>query len=277
MRYARIMPIAKAGRFELHYRDSGGSGPPLVFLHGFPLSGSMWAPQIEGLGSRWRVLAPDLPGFGGSPLPGEPSAWRMDDYAEAVRAFLSHLGLERAVVVGLSMGGYVAFSLLRQAPSTVSALVLVDTRAEADSEEARRGREAQQEEVRASGTDALARRLVERILAPSRLEDEEMVEEVLSLMKQPAEGYLAALEAMKRRPDSTPDLGRIQVPTLVVVGEEDVLTPPPLARAMAEAIPGARLAVLPGAGHLANLEDVGAFHDALTPFLEELGAPPGFR
>lgn len=263
------MPSERIGGRELHYEDSGGDGIPLVLLHGFPLRGALWDPQVEALGGRFRIIVPDLPGFGRSEGPEEPERWRVGAYAEVVVELLDRLEIEEAVVGGLSMGGYVAFSLLRRYPTRVLGLVLADTQPGADSIEARRTREAQQEQVRAEGIAALRETLYQRLLAPKNLGDPMLREKVLGLMEHPPAAYLAALEAMKHRPDSTPELSRIQAPTLIVVGEDDVITPPAIAKAMERSIPGARLVVLEGAGHLSNLEEPAAFNEALATFLGE--------
>jgi len=264
------MPVARVGGRELRYEDTGGEGPPLLLLHGFPLRASLWAPQIEALGDRYRIVAPDLPGFGGSQPPEDPDNWRMGEYAAVAAGLLDHLGIEEAVVGGISMGGYIAFSMMRRHRERIRALVLVDTAPGADSQETREIRERQQQEVRETGSRPLAEKLVVRLLAPKNLADPALRAAVLALMDHPAEAYVSALEAMKRRRDSTPDLSRIDVPTLIVVGEEDVITPPSVAAAMERAIPGARRVVLPGVGHLTNFEAPLAFNEALASFMDGL-------
>ncbi|HWV39744.1 MAG TPA: alpha/beta fold hydrolase [Vulgatibacter sp.] len=264
------MPEIRVEGRRLRYEDTGGEGPAVLLLHGFPLSSAMWEPQLEALGDRFRLIAPDQPGFGGSNSPADPEAWRIGDYGDTACALLDALGIDRAVVVGHSMGGYVAFSMLRRHADRIRALVLLDTRPGADSRETFAAREEQQEEVRTQGIAALKPRLLQKLLAPKTLGDTALERSVLSLMDHPVAGYVAALEAMKRRPDSTPELSHIRVPTLVVVGAEDVLTPPSVARAMQAAIPGALLAEVPGAGHLANLEEPGGFNEALASFLAAL-------
>ncbi len=261
------MPVAVIEGRELYYEDSGGDGRAVLLLHGFPLESAMWAPQIEALGGEYRIIAPDLPGFGRSAPPQDPMTWRLSGYADAAKGLLDRLGIERVVLGGFSMGGYAAFSFLRRHPGVAEALVLVDTRSGADSLEAKEARTTQQEEVQATGIEALAERLLAGLLAPKNLGDPLLCRRVRALMEQPASGYVAALEAMKRRHDVTPELGRIELPTLVVVGAEDQLTPPPVVRAMAEAIPGARLVEIPGAGHLSNFEEPAAFNEALASFL----------
>jgi len=241
---------------------------PVVFLHAFPLNGSMWARQVEALASR-RVLAPHFPGFGGRPH-GEAS---LDAFARAALADMDAAGIGTAVVVGLSMGGYTAFRLHALAPDRVAALVLADTRAGADDEAGRAKRTDQAARVRREGTGWLADTLLPGLLGETtRRERPDVVERVLALIAQAdAEGVARAQEAMRGRPDSTPDLARVRVPVLALVGEEDTLTPPPGVRKIAEAVPDGRLTVLPGAGHLANLEAPEAFNAALAEFVSAVG------
>jgi 3-oxoadipate enol-lactonase len=174
------------------------------------------------------------------------------------------------------MGGYVALALARLHPELVRALVLADTKASADSPEQRQAREAQQERVRREGVAGLRAELATKLVAPVRLGDQAFMGRLSSMMRASPAGFVAALEAMKKRPDSTPLLGTLRVPALVVVGEEDGITPPAVASDMAKAIPEARLQVLQGAGHLANLERSGSFNEALASFLDEVYAHGGF-
>lgn len=237
---------------------------PVVFLHAFPLNADMWARQIAALPGR-RTLAPHFPGFGGRDA-GEAD---LDAFARAVLADMDAAGVERAVLVGLSMGGYVAFRLHALAPERVAALVLADTRAGADDEAGRKRRADQAARARSEGIGWIPDAMVPALLGETtRRERPEVVQQVRGLVAQAnPEGVARALEAMSRRPDSTPSLGKIGVPTLVVVGEEDTLTPPGESRIIADGIPGARLLTLPGAGHLANLEAPAGFNQALLDFL----------
>jgi 3-oxoadipate enol-lactonase len=265
------MPVLALDDVEIHYEDTGGAGPPVLLVHAFPLSGAMWRPQIDAFGDRVRLVAPDLTGFGRSSAPGDSRAYSMDSYAGELEALLDHLGIARAVVVGLSMGGYIAFALLRRRRERVGALVLADTRAEADSPEGVRKRSDQQRRVRDGDVSGLADDLVRALLSERTLErSPAVVARARALMDGPAAGYVGALEALKRRPDSSAELAAIAVPTLVIVGEDDAVTPVDAARRLHEGIAGSRLAVLPGAGHLANLEAPEAFNHALEGFLEGL-------
>jgi 3-oxoadipate enol-lactonase len=253
---------------DLAYLDTGGDGIPLVLLHGWPLSSRMWEPQIEVFGEALRVVAPDLKGFGASDAPEDPKSYSMDGYADDVAALLDELGLQEVVLGGLSMGGYVCFAFLRRHEGRARALVLADTRATPDTTEGARVRSAQQDQIAQQGPAPLADSLIGTLLSEStRAQKPDVVGRVRKLMDQPAPGYIGGLEAMKTRPDSSPDLTRIAIPTLVVVGEEDLVTPPEMARSLHEHIGGSRLAVIPGAGHLSNLEAPQAFNGALAGFL----------
>ena len=253
---------------ELTY-DEAGSGTPLLLVHGWPLDHTMWAGQLGGLGAYARVIAPDLRGFGGST--GRPPH-TIDQYADDLAAFLDALGLARAAVCGLSMGGYVAFSLLRRHRDRVRALVLADTRATADTDEAREGRHRQIALIEQEGMTALADRQLEPMIGRTTLERQpELAESVRRLMAAvPAEGAIGALRAMADRPDSTPLLASIDVPTLVVGGEEDRITPPSVLREMADQIPRSRLEIVEGAGHVCPLERPAAFNRVVSEFVGTL-------
>jgi len=194
----------------------------------------------------------------------------MDSYAEDVIGLMNELGLDDAVVVGLSMGGYVAFALLRQERKRVRGLVLADTRAEADPPEGIAKRSGQQDQVEKDGTAGLLEALPNALLGETTREKKpEVVEHARNLMDNPPAGFIGALEAMKGRPDSTDDLPHVNVPTLVIVGKEDGVTPPDASRKMHEHIGGSELVVIPEAGHLSNLEAPEVFNGALRDFLTQ--------
>ena len=267
------MPKVTVEGTTINYVDvhHGADGLPLILLHAFPLHSGMWQPQIDALASRHRVIAPDLKGFGASDAPTDASAYSMAGYADEVAGLLAVLGLDRVVVVGLSMGGYVAFSLLDRHRPLVAALVLADTRAGQDSDQVLARRSEQQRQIREQGTMPVIDALLDTLLAePTREHRPGVVVEARRLMDNPPAGFVGALEAMKSRPDATSGLGSIDVPTLVLVGDHDQPSPPEEARAMHEQIPGSRFAVLPDAGHLSNLEAPDAFNHALVRFLDEL-------
>lgn len=256
----------------LHARDTG-SGRPVVLLHAFPLSSAMWLAQREQLGATCRVVTPDLRGFGGSPLGGdEPS---LDASADDVAALLDALGLDRVVLGGLSMGGYVVMSFLRRHAERVAAVVLADTKAGADSPEARANRERI---AAAMNADPDSTVVVDEVL-PTLLGETTTAERPLvtgrvkALVQAAPAGAVAwAQRAMAARPDSFDTLRALDVPTLVVVGAEDVLSPPDEARAMADAVTGAQLEILPRAGHLTAMECPEAFNASLEKFVAELPA-----
>ena len=285
----------------LHLRTAGprdaASRGPLLFIHGFPFDGSMWDRQLEGGGgpeagpgvpAGWWAVAPDLRGFGRSPLDGDAvptgrevaQSVALDDepvltmarHADDLAALLDAEGGAPAVVCGLSMGGYVALALLRRHPRLVRALVLTDTRAGADDDEGRENRRRTAATVRQHGARPLASAMLPSLLAESTVRDRpEIVERVRRMIEDTAPATLiGALAGMAVRPDATGEIPGIGVPTLVVVGEHDAITPPAVAREMAEAIPGARLVTIPGAGHLAPLEAPEAFNGALGEFLQGL-------
>jgi 3-oxoadipate enol-lactonase len=246
-----------------------GHGLPVVLLHAFPLNRMMWEPQIAALFGECRCVVPDLRGFGDSPKSGPYS---MDVMADDVIALLDALQIDRAVVGGLSMGGYVAFDLVRRYRQRVRALLLADTRAPADTAEARQKRDELIALARSGGAAAVAEKQITGLIGKSTREKQpELVDRVRGVMAgESVDGIVGALEAMKARPDSTPLLATIDVPTLVVVGDEDAITPPKEARAMHEQIRGSRLEIIPGAGHLSNIERPAAFNAALSDFVGSL-------
>jgi len=248
--------------------DDRGSGPALLFVHGYPLDGTLWRHQA-GAVAGWRTLIPDLRGLGRSDAP--DLGYSMATYADDLAGLLDAVGVDDVVLVGLSMGGYIAFEFLRRHRPRVRGLVLADTRAQADSAEGRKGRETAMADAREGGAPLIADQMLPRLLAPPA--PESMREAVRAMMAAaPVPGILGALAAMRDRPDSTGLLPSLAgLPTLIVVGEEDHLTPPKDAEAMAKAIPGARLALIPRAGHLSPLEQPEVFNRHLASFLGRLG------
>ncbi len=262
------MPFADVGGTRLHYIDVGAGDVPVVLLHAFPLQAEMWAPQVACLSARTRVIAPDLKGFGRSDAPDDRSAYTMDTYAAEVAGLLDQLGVEQIVLGGLSMGGYVAFAFLRRNAAMVAGLVLADTRAAADTPEVLKRRTSQQDTVSGQGADAVVDALVDGLLSErTKSNRPELVAQVRRLMANPDAGYIGGLEAMKGRTDATSELAGIAVPTLALVGEHDVPSPPDVVRGWQERIPDSRLAVLPGAGHLSNLEASDEFNAAVDDFV----------
>jgi 3-oxoadipate enol-lactonase len=265
------MPTTTVDGTTLGYTDGGGEGPAVLLVHAFPLHGGMWEPQMDALGGRTRMIAVDLKGFGSSDAPEDHAVYTMDSYADEVAGVLDHLGLQQVVFCGLSMGGYIGFSFLRRHRDRLAGFVLADTRAEADPPEGIEKRTNQQQQVRETGTSDLVEALSGALLSPKTLENKpDVVERAKKLMDNPAAGFIGALEAMKQRPDSTEDLAAIDVPTLVLVGENDAITPVDASRKIHEHVRGSRLVVIPEAGHLSNLESPDAFNGALGEFFMQL-------
>jgi pimeloyl-ACP methyl ester carboxylesterase len=257
-------------RVEAHGGATGD--PPLVLLHAFPLDASMWDGVLPGLRGLGQVLTVDLPGFGAAPVPvAEPS---LDAVADAVVAALDGLGHARATVAGCSMGGYVALGVARRHPGRVAGLGLVDTKAEADPDEARANRERIALAVLGeAGTRALLP-MLDTLLGPtSHAGRPDVVEAVGALVRGADPAAVAwAQRAMAARPDSTGALPGLTVPAAVVVGEEDGVTGPDQARAMAAALPDAVLTVVPGAGHLSPVERPDAVAATLAGLLVRVRA-----
>jgi pimeloyl-ACP methyl ester carboxylesterase len=258
---------------DLAYREAG-DGEPVVLLHAFPLSGEMWRPQLEGLSASMRVIAPDLAGFGGSTAPADPAAYSVEGWARDVAALLETLGIRRAIVGGLSMGGYVTMAFARLFPERLKAVILADTRAGADAPEVKEKRTAQMAMVAAGQSRELIDSLLPPLLAEATRKNRlDLVARVRSLMEAvPAAGLAGALRALRDRPDATEVLAGLKVPSLLLGGAEDALTPPESMRALQGTIPGAKLAVIPGAGHLANLEQPASFGREVAGFVAAVAA-----
>jgi 3-oxoadipate enol-lactonase len=251
---------------EIAY-ESAGAGPAVLLLHAFPLGLSMWDAQAEALAATHRAVRFDARGFGGSTAGDGPLT--MERIADDGAALLDHLGIERAVVAGCSMGGYAAFAFVRRHPQRLAGLVLQDTRAGADTAEAKASRAALAAKVLAEGASAAVEAFLPKLLGETtRRERPDVVAGVRErILATAPTGIASALHGLAARADSRDTLPTIAVPTLVLVGTEDALTPPSEAATMAAAIPRARLDVIPRAGHLANLENPAAFNAALLAYL----------
>ncbi|MDQ3946957.1 MAG: alpha/beta hydrolase, partial [Actinomycetota bacterium] len=269
------MPDLELEGRPMHYLDEGGGEPVICFVHGFPFASEMWRPQIDHLVARGRrCIAPDLFGFGRSDVPAEKDEYSIPGYADQVAGLLESLDAGPVVLAGLSMGGYIALDLIHRRPELVRALVLADTRAEADTDEARQRRADQQVFLAGGGErSSLAEGLLDALIGKHGPERERAIRLVRAFMlATPVEGWIGALEAMRIRADATPWLRDITVPTLVLVGADDNLTPVAAATDLAEGIPGAELVVLPDVGHVSNLEGPQEFTMALDRFLDRLRA-----
>lgn len=245
--------------------DDAGSGAPLVLLHAFPLDRTMWAPQLAGLAGAARVIAPDFPGFGAS----APGAFTIESAADLVAELLAALGVPRATVGGLSMGGYVALAFARKYPDKLSGLILADTRAGVDDSGAKAGRTKAIEQVSEKGSAALFDGMAPKVLSEAT---QATKPEVVARLKaiaasQPPASVVRALVALRDRPDANPGLAAVAVPTLVIVGEHDAVTPPLSSANLSAQIRGSKLVHIPGAGHLSNVENPDAFNAAVRAFL----------
>jgi len=251
---------------DVRFLDAG-AGWPVLLIHAFPVNADMWRPQLERVPEGWRYIAPDVRGFGPEAAPA--GSFTLDDVAADLAALLDHLKLDRAVIGGLSMGGYITMALLRRSPERFDGIILADTRAEADTPEGLAGRRQMIDLVRAKGAGAVADQMLPKLLSASAREHQpELVASVRRMIASTsAEALAAALEAMMGRPDSSADLSRVNCPALVLVGADDEVTPEASARAIEKRIERSRVVVLPAAGHLSNLESPDAFSRALSDFL----------
>jgi 3-oxoadipate enol-lactonase len=257
---------------SIHVERAGkeGGGAPVVLLHAFPLSHRMWDPQIAALSSRYQVIAYDHRGFGDSE-PGDGQT-TMETLVDDFFAVLDHLGLERVIACGLSMGGYALLRALERAPGRFRAVVLADTRSTADDDAGRLGRANTLRDVKSKGVPAFAEAFSAKLVGPTTLaEKPEVRARLAELMRANGQlGICGGVLALGFRTDTTAALKKLDIPALIVVGEEDALTPPVHSRQMNEAAPGSKLVVIPKVGHMSNLEDPDAFNRALLDFLAGL-------
>lgn len=263
------MPSASINGIDIAYTDEG-SGTPIVFIHGYPLNRGMWEAQVRGLSAGNRVITIDLRGHGESQAP----IWlaSVDIYAADVKGLLDHLNIDRAVITGFSMGGYVAFAFLRNYPERVRALVLADTRPQPDAPEGKAARFQSALTAQEKGPGAIAEAMIGRLVSQKTLDERQpLVAGIKAMMETTTvQGIAGDLMSMAERPDSVPMLASIAVPTLIVVGEADALTPVADSQLMASSIPGAKIEIIPGAGHLANMEEPEHFNRVVGDFVSSL-------
>lgn len=247
-----------------------GKGQPLVLIHGFPHDHTLWKPQLDGLSDAARVIAPDLRGFGSSG--NVPPTMTMDDHAADIKALLDRLGIERAVIGGLSMGGYVALAFAALFPNALRGLLLCNTRAVADAEQARKARYVTAGRALSEGLNGIADEMAPKMIAErSAQRYPELTGRIHAMIaRQSPQGTAASARGMALRPDRTPMLSYIQAPTLIITGSADTLIPPSDSEAMATRIPGSELVTIPDVGHLSNQEDSEAFNAAVRKFLARL-------
>jgi 3-oxoadipate enol-lactonase len=254
---------------KLAFREAGDArGPAVVLLHAFPMSSAMWEPQLGALKS-FRVLLPDFRGFGATSL---SAPWFVEHAVDDLFETMTAAGVEKAVLVGLSMGGYVALRAVEKKPARVKALVLCDTRAEADANENKIKRASAVDFVRSRGVGPFLDPFLSDALAPKTKAEKPKAVEFLKgvALKSSSDAVMAALAALASRGDMTAALPGIKVPTAVFVGSQDKVTPLPLAEAMRARIPGAELHLIPDAGHFSNAENPEAFNERLVSFLKRL-------
>lgn len=254
---------------NLHHVEAG-TGQPLVLIHGFPLDHTLWLPQLEGLADIARVIVPDLRGFGKSPGPDGPVT--MEHHARDVKDLLDHLGIERALIGGLSMGGYVALAFADLFPDMLEGLILCNTRSVADGDAAKRMREITALKALKGDLHEVISPMVGTLLSEkSQTKHPDLAQFVLDMMaRQSPEGVAASSRGMALRPDRTPLLGQIQVPALVITGSDDTLISPNESHDMASQLPDRELVVIPGVGHLSCQEDPQGFNTAVRKFLGRL-------
>jgi len=261
--------IAIDGR-NVHYREAGhDNAATLVLLHAFPLNGGMWSAQLRDLGSRWRVIAPDFRGFGESAKAGP---FTIEQLADDTHAFVTQLDLDKVVLAGISMGGYVAFAYARKYAATLGGLVLLDTKAEPDTPDGKANRDRTIAIANERGSKPIADAMLGKLLSPAAVESRpQLVKEVRQMMEStPADTIAHALAAMRDRPDQSRLLPTLKVPTLIVVGAHDEVTPPAAARKMHGQIPGSQLKEIPAAGHLTPMEQPAQVSGAISGFLGSL-------
>jgi pimeloyl-ACP methyl ester carboxylesterase len=251
--------------YEIH-----GKGEPLVLLHAFPLHKSMWQPQVEEFSKQFQIITPDFRGFGESPV--AVDSFTMDLLAADVYALLHHLSLSKVILGGLSMGGYVAFAFYRQHPEMVKALILADTRAEADTEEGKANRRNMAELALKQGAAVIAEQMTPKLLGKTTQEKHPelsvRMKQVISAASPKA--IANAQIGMAQRADSTALLKMITCPTLILVGDEDLLTPVTFSENLQRGISNSQLVIIQQAGHLPNLEQPGRFNKTVRDFLKKL-------
>jgi pimeloyl-ACP methyl ester carboxylesterase len=259
------MPEVNINGQNISYAERG-RGLPLVLVHGFPLDNRIWESQVANLSDIYRVIAPDLPGFGKSQ---PPRPFTMESLADTLHTFLTQIKALPCALAGLSMGGYMSFAYERKYPTTLKALILVDTKAEADTPDGKAGRNKMIETVRTSGSPAVAAAMMPKMLSPqSQQSRPQLVQQVKSIMEAcPPQTIEYALSAMRDRNDYRDCIPSIAVPTLIIVGDADAITPPAVAESMHQAIPHSKLVIIKGAGHLSTMEQPEQVNQALRQFL----------
>jgi pimeloyl-ACP methyl ester carboxylesterase len=261
------MPTRNINGAVIHYADKG-DGPALALVHGFPLDHTVWTDQIDALAGKYRVIAPDLRGFGAS---GNDRAFSILDLADDLHTLLQSLGALPCVLAGLSMGGYVSLAFCKKYPADLRGLVLIDTKADGDDAQARIKRDEMAEVARESGAEAVAEMMFPRMLAPAN-QSGAVAERLRRVMLNcPSATIAHACLAMRDRDDFVNDLPSIPVPVMLIYGEQDAITPPQKGRDIAARVSRSQLVVIPGAGHMTPIETPRAVSEALEGFMRGVG------
>lgn len=258
-----------ADTVPLHYSEAG-KGTPVVLLHGFPLQGATWQEQQKQLSDHYRVIVPDLRGHGCSPAP--PGIYEMSLMASDVLALLDTLLIKKAIIMGHSMGGYVTLAALKLAPERFLALGLVDSQAGADTDETRKGRYKTAEKVAAEGAKVVADAMLPKLFAPNLPAGAPIIDEVRQMiLSTPPAVIIATLKGMAERADSGPLLSTLQIPVLILTGDQDQIISPEKAKAMAATLATASLECIENSGHMTMLEQPQATTTAIREFLRAAG------
>jgi pimeloyl-ACP methyl ester carboxylesterase len=259
------MPMRNVNGASLNYEETGQGKPTIVLLHGFPLDARVWKAQRDELSKNYRVITPDLRGFGKSP---SADSFTMESIADDVHALLADMGALPVVLGGLSMGGYAALAYAKKYPTDLKGLLLIDTRAEADTPDGREGRQKMIELTRTKGSSAVAEAMMPKMLAADTpAKQPQVARELRTIMEsQPPRTIENALAAMRDRPDYRKDLPSIAVRTLILVGESDSITPPAMAETLNKNIPNSQLVTIKNAGHMSPMEQPQQVNDAIRAF-----------
>ena len=263
------MPARTVNGTSIYYEEAGQGTPPVVLLHGFPLDSRVWKSQVAALSERNRAVAPDLRGFGQS---ASSDAFTMESIADDMHALLDEIGALPAILGGLSMGGYTALAYAKKYPTDLTGLLLIDTRAEADTPEGREARQKMIEMVQQKGSPAVAEAMMPKMLAPDTATKLPAVaRELRTIMEsQPPKTIENALVALRDRPDFRGDLASIAVPTLILVGESDAITPPAMSETLNKSIPNSKLVKISNAGHMTPMEQPEQVSRAIRDFVAKL-------
>ena len=263
------MPARNVNGTSISYEECGSGSPPIVLLHGFPLDARVWSAQRDALSKNNRIITPDLRGFGKS---SSADTFTMESIADDVHALLQHLAALPVILGGLSMGGYAALAYAKKYPTDLKGLILIDTRAEADTPEGREGRQKMIDAVRAKGSVAAAEAMMPKMLAPDTpTKSPDVARALRTIMEsQPPRTIENALVALRDRPDYRKDLPSIAVPTLILVGELDAITPPAMAETLKKNIRNSQLVVIPAAGHMTPMEQPEDVNRAIGDFVRTI-------